>query len=335
MVPLSVLDLAFVAEGSTPADALRNSLDLARHVERLGYRRFWLAEHHNMIGIASAATAVVIGYVAGGTSTIRVGAGGIMLPNHSPLVVAEQFGTLATLYPGRIDLGLGRAPGTDQQTLRALRRTPVSAETFPQDVLELQALLGPLKPGQTVQAVPGTDTNVPLWILGSSLFGAQLAAMLGLPYAFASHFAPEALMPALAMYREKFQPSAQLDRPYAMVGVNVIAADTDAEARRLFTSAQQAFANMLRGARGRLPPPIDDIETYWTPMERMHASAMLSCSVVGSPETVRNGVRDLVARTNADELIVAAAIFDHEARMRSYEILADVAPTRERRMPTS
>jgi luciferase family oxidoreductase group 1 len=327
MVPLSVLDLAFVAEGSTPADALRNSLDLAQHVERLGYRRFWLAEHHNMIGIASAATAVVIGYVAGATSTIRVGAGGIMLPNHSPLVIAEQFGTLATLYPGRIDLGLGRAPGTDQQTLRALRRTPMSAETFPQDVLELQALLGPLQPGQIVQAVPGTDTNVPLWILGSSLFGAQLAAMLGLPYAFASHFAPEALMPALAVYREKFEPSDRLGRPHAMVGVNVIAADTDAEAQRLFTSAQQSFANMLRGARGKLPPPIDDIEAYWTPTEKAHASAMLSCSAVGSPSTVRERVRQLVERTGADELIVAAAIHDHRARMRSYEILAEAVHT--------
>jgi luciferase family oxidoreductase group 1 len=247
------------------------------------------------------------------------------------LVIAEQFGTLATLYPDRIDLGLGRAPGTDQQTLRALRRTPMSAETFPQDVLELQALLGPLQPGQIVQAVPGTDTNVPLWILGSSLFGAQLAAMLGLPYAFASHFAPEALMPALAVYREKFESSEQLDRPYAMVGVNVIAADTDAEARRLFTSAQQNFANMLRGARGKLPTPIDDIEAYWTPAEKAHASAMLSCSVVGSPATVREGVQQLVERTGADELIVAAAIHDHEARLRSYEILASVASER----PTS
>ena len=322
--PLSILDLAFVPEGSTTADALRNSLDLARHAERLGYRRFWLAEHHNMVGIASAATSVVIGYVAGGTSTIRVGAGGVMLPNHAPLVIAEQFGTLATLYPGRIDLGLGRAPGTDQQTLRALRRNPMAADTFPQDVLELQALLGPLQPGQAVQAVPGTDTNVPLWILGSSLFGAQLAAMLGLPYAFASHFAPDALMPALQVYREQFTPSAQLARPYAMVGVNVTAAETDAEARRLFTSAQQSFTHLIRGTRGKLAPPIDDIEAYWTPMERAHVSRMLSCSVVGSPATVRAGVRDLAIRTGADELIVAAAIHDHTARVRSYEILAEV-----------
>ena len=322
MPPLSVLDLAFVAEGATPADALGNSLDLARHAEALGYRRFWLAEHHNMVGIASAATSVAIGYVAGGTSTIRVGAGGIMLPNHAPLVVAEQFGTLASLYPGRIDLGLGRAPGTDQLTLRALRRDPAAADTFPQDVLELQALLGPRQPGQRVQAVPGTDTNVPLWILGSSLFGAQLAAMLGLHYAFASHFAPDALLPALEVYRERFQPSAQLDRPHAMVGVNVIAADTDAEARRLFTSAQQAFTNVLRGTRGKLQAPIEDIENYWTPAEKAQASRMLACSFVGAPETVRNGLEELVERTGADELIVAAAIYDHAARLRSYELLA-------------
>jgi luciferase family oxidoreductase group 1 len=327
MPPLSILDLAFVPEGATAADALAHSLDLARHAERLGYRRFWLAEHHNMVGIASAATSVVIGHVAGGTSTIRVGAGGIMLPNHSPLVIAEHFGTLATLYPGRIDLGLGRAPGTDQQTVRALRRNPASADSFPQDVLELQALLGPVQPGQTVQAVPGAGTNVPLWILGSSLFGAQLAAALGLPYAFASHFAPDALMPALAVYREKFQPSEQLERPHAMVGLNVFAADTDAEARRLFTSAQQSFANMFRGARGKLPAPIDDIESYWTPMEKAQASNMLACSVVGSPETVRDGVRRLVEETGADELIVAAAIHDHDARLRSYEILAEAVGT--------
>jgi luciferase family oxidoreductase group 1 len=325
MPPLSILDLAFVPEGATAADALAHSLDLARHAEGLGYRRFWLAEHHNMVGIASAATSVVIGHVAGGTRTIRVGAGGIMLPNHSPLVIAEHFGTLATLYPGRIDLGLGRAPGTDRNTMRALRRNPASADTFPQDVLELQALLGPLQPGQTIQAVPGTGTNVPLWILGSSLFGAQLAAALGLPYAFASHFAPDALLPALAVYREKFQPSEQLERPYAMVGVNVMAADTDVQARRLFTSAQQSFANMFRGARGKLPVPIDDIETYWTPMEKAQASNMLSCSVVGAPDTVRAGLLRLVEHTGADELIVAAAIHDHEARLRSYEILAEAA----------
>jgi luciferase family oxidoreductase group 1 len=241
------------------------------------------------------------------------------------MVIAEQFGTLATLYPGRIDLGLGRAPGTDQQTLRALRRNPASSDTFPQDVLELQALLGPLQPGQTVQAVPGTGTNVPLWILGSSLFGAQLAAMLGLPYAFASHFAPDALLPALQIYRERFEPSAQLEKPHTMIGVNVIAADTDQAARRLFTSQQQTFANMVRGTRGKLPPPIEDIESYWSPAEKAHASGMLACTVVGGPETVRRGVEDLVERTGADELIVAAAIYEHEARLRSYEILAQVA----------
>jgi luciferase family oxidoreductase group 1 len=244
--------------------ALSNSLDLAQHAERWGYKRFWLAEHHNSAGIASAATAVVIAHVAGGTGTIRVGAGGIMLPNHAPLVIAEQFGTLAALHPGRIDLGLGRAPGTDQLTTLALRRDHTSSDTFPQDVLELQALLGDPQPGQAVQAIPGTGTHVPLWILGSSLYGAQLAAALGLPYAFASHFAPEALLPALAIYRERFQPSEQLLEPYAMVAANVIAADDDSQARRLFTSVQQAFANVFRGRRGKLPPPIEDIETYWT-----------------------------------------------------------------------
>lgn len=324
MPPFSILDLAHVPEGGTPADALRNSLNLARAAERLGYERFWLAEHHNMIGIASAATSVVIGHVAAGTSTIRVGAGGIMLPNHSPLVIAEQFGTLATLFPGRIDLGLGRAPGTDQRTLRALRRDPQTADTFPQDVLELQAFLGPIQEGQKVRAVPGANTNVPIWILGSSLFGAQLAAMLGLPYAFASHFAPDALMQALEVYRARFEPSRQLDRPHAMVGVNIIAADTDLEARRLFTSAQQAFTNMVRGTRGLLPPPIDDIETYWSPMEKAHASGMLACSFVGSRETLRTSLRAFLEKTGADELMVAAAIHDPAARIRSYEILAQV-----------
>ncbi|KFG69979.1 LLM class flavin-dependent oxidoreductase [Microvirga sp. BSC39] len=324
MPPFSILDLAHVPEGFTPSDALRNSLDLAQHAEKWGYTRFWLAEHHNMVGIASAATSVAIGHVAGGTRTIRVGAGGIMLPNHSPLVIAEQFGTLDALYPGRIDLGVGRAPGTDQRTLRALRRDPTAADTFPQDVLELQALLGPVQPDQVIQAVPGAGSNVPLWILGSSLFGAQLAAMLGLPYAFASHFAPGALMQALHVYRERLQPSAQLDRPYAMVGVNVIAADTDEEARRLFTSAQQAFTNMFRGTRGKLQPPIDDIESYWTPHEKAQAMSMLSCSFVGSAKTVREGLEGFIAETGADELIVASAIYDHGKRLRSYEILADV-----------
>ncbi len=318
---LSVLDLAPVPQGSTPGDALRNARDLAQHAERLGYRRYWLAEHHNMIGIASAATAVVIGFVAGGTSTIRVGSGGVMLPNHSPMVVAEQFGTLESLYPGRIDLGLGRAPGTDQRTLRALRRTPSSADEFPQDVLELQALLGPVQPGQAVQAVPGAGTNVPLWILGSSTYGAQLAAMLGLPYAFASHFAPDALHQALATYRARFEPG-EIERPHAMVGVNVIAADTDAEARRLFTSTQQSFVNMFRGTRGKLLPPVDDIEAYWSPAEKAQASGMLHCSIVGGPETVRRGLAQFLDETGADELMVASAIWDHAARKRSYEILA-------------
>ena len=324
MAPFSVLDLAPVPQGATPADALRNTLDLAQHAERWGYQRYWLAEHHNMVGIASAATAVAIGFVAGGTSRIRVGSGGIMLPNHAPLVIAEQFGTLASLYPGRIDLGLGRAPGTDQLTLRALRRDPAAADTFPQDVLELQALFGDPQPGQAVQAVPGAGTNVPIWILGSSLFGAQLAAMLGLPYAFASHFAPDALLAALRVYRERFTPSAQLDRPYAMVGVNVVAADTDAEARRLFTSLQQAFSDLFRGTRGKLKPPIDDIEAYWTPPEKAQASSMLARSFVGSPETVRRGLESFLDETGADEVMVASAIHDHAARLRSYEILADV-----------
>jgi luciferase family oxidoreductase group 1 len=277
-----------------------------------------------MIGVASAATSVVIGFIAGGTRTIRVGAGGIMLPNHSPLVIAEQFGTLESLYPGRIDLGLGRAPGTDQRTLRALRRDPMSAESFPQDVLELQALLAPRKPGQVVEAVPGTGLEVPLWILGSSLYGAQLAAALGLPYAFASHFAPDELMGALAAYRASFRPSAQLASPYAMVGANVVVAETDAQARRLYTSVQQGFTNLLRGARGRLQPPIDDIESYWTPAEKAHASRMLACSFVGSPVTVRAGLTQFAAQTGADEIIVASGIFDQGARLRSYELLAEV-----------
>jgi luciferase family oxidoreductase group 1 len=324
MPPLSVLDLAFVIEGGTAAIALRNSLDLAQHAEQWGYRRFWLAEHHNMVGIASAATAVVIGYVAAGTETIRVGAGGIMLPNHSPLVIAEQFGTLESLYPGRIDLGLGRAPGTDQRTLIALRRDAMSAETFPDDVLELQKYFEAARPGQPVQAVPGAGLNVPLWILGSSLFGAELAAALGLPYAFASHFAPAALFPALHRYHNAFRPSKQLDRPYAAAGVNVVAAETDAEARRLFTSAQQAFVNVVRGRRGRLPPPIDDIDAYWTPDEKAQVSAMLERSFVGSRETVRAGLEEFSKQTAVDELIVAAAIYDHIARLRSYEILAQI-----------
>jgi luciferase family oxidoreductase group 1 len=325
MVPLSILDLAFVPEGATPAMALARTLELAQHAEPWGYRRIWLAEHHNMVGVASAATSICIGYVAAGTRTIRVGAGGIMLPNHSPLVIAEQFGTLESLYPGRIDLGLGRAPGTDYATLRALRRDHTSADTFPDDVLELRQLFGPLQPTQTVQAVPGTGLEVPLWILGSSLYGAQLAAAFGLPYAFASHFAPDELDTALSLYRAKFRPSAQLPAPYAMVGVNAVVADTDAEARRLFTTAQQGFTNLLRGARGRLQPPLDDIGSFWTPAEQAHVSRMMSCSFVGSQATVREQLKAFLARTGADELIVAAAIFEQAARLKSYELLAEVA----------
>jgi luciferase family oxidoreductase group 1 len=320
--PLSILDLAPIVEGGTPADALRNSLDLARHAESWGYRRFWLAEHHNADGIASAATSVVIAHVAAGTETIRVGAGGIMLPNHAPLVIAEQFGTLEALHPGRIDLGLGRAPGTDRLTMLALRRDHPGSDTFPQDVLELQALLADPRPGQAVRAIPGMGARVPLWILGSSLYGAQLAAALGLPYAFASHFAPDALLPALEVYRERFQPSEQLAEPYAMVAANVVAADDDAEARRLFTSAQQSFTRIMRGARGRLPAPIDDIESFWTEEEKARVSQMLSRSFVGTGETVRAGLERFVEETGADELIVASAIHDHAARLRSYELLA-------------
>jgi luciferase family oxidoreductase group 1 len=334
MIALSVLDLVPIRRGDTASQALANSLDLARHAEAAGYRRYWMAEHHNMTGIASAATAVCIGHVAGGTRSIRVGAGGIMLPNHSPLVIAEQFGTLESLYPGRIDLGLGRAPGTDGATMLALRRDYASADRFPEDVLELQAFLGPVQPGQRVRAVPGAGLNIPLWILGSSLYGAQLAAHLGLPYAFASHFAPDALDDALRIYRERFQPSAQLDRPHAMVGVNVVAADTDAEARRLFTSIQQRFTDMLRNQRGQLAPPIDDIDQYWTPAERAQASRMLACSFVGSPATLRESLQRFVERTGADELMVNAAIFDHEARVHSYELLADVAAAIEPRRTT-
>lgn len=327
MIPVSVLDLVPVREGDTPAGALRNALDLARHAEAWGYRRYWVAEHHNMTGIASAATSVVIGFVAAGTRTIRVGSGGIMLPNHSPLVIAEQFGTLESLYPGRIDLGLGRAPGTDQVTVRALRRDPAAADTFPDDVLELQALFGPVQPGQPYRAVPGAGLNVPVWILGSSLYGAQLAAALGLPYAFASHFAPDALHHALRVYRERFKPSAQLDSPYAMPCVNVIAADTDDEARRLFTTAQQTFTRMIRNTRGLMPPPIDDIDAFWTPAEKAQAMRMLACSFVGSPDTVARGLREFVETTGADELIVSGPIHDHAARLRSFELLAGVAAT--------
>ena len=323
MVNLSALDLAYIGEGFTPADALHNALDLARHAEAAGYERFWLAEHHNLAGIASAATSVCICHVAGGTKTIRVGAGGIMLPNHSPMVIAEQFGTLATLFPERIDLGLGRAPGTDQRTLMALRRGPESSENFPQDVLELQALLGPPQENQFLHAIPGEDTNVPLWILGSSLYGAQLAGMLGIPYAFASHFAPQALMQAISVYRERFEPSKQLDKPYVMVGCNVIVADTEEEAKRLFTSPQQNFTRMVRGTRGQLPPPIDDIEAFWSPAEKHHAAGMLACSFHGTKDSIKDKLAPMIEETGADELMVAAAVWDHKARAHSFELLAE------------
>jgi len=323
MVPISILDLVPVILGETPREALRKSLDLAQHAETFGYKRYWVAEHHNMTGIASAATSVVIGYLAGGTSTIRVGSGGIMLPNHSPLVIAEQFGTLESLYPGRIDLGLGRAPGTDSRTLRALRRDPTREQTFPQDVLELQSFLAPAVSGQTVRAVPGAGTEVPIWILGSSTFGAELAASLGLPYAFASHFAPDALLPALEIYRRKFKPSKQLGHPYAMIGVNVVAADSDDEARYLFTTIQQSFTNLVRGTGGKIQAPIDNIDNYWSPAEKHHATHMLKYSIVGSAEAVRNGLEEFVELTKADELMIVTSIYDHAARIRSYQIVAE------------
>ncbi len=324
MTRLSVLELGGVREGSNRRTALLDAASLAQHVEQLGYNRFWVAEHHNMATVTTAATSVVIGHVAAATSTIRVGAGGIMLPNHAPYVIAEQFGTLETLFPGRIDLGLGRAPGTDQITLRALRRSPNNSENFPGDVLELQRFLGPAENQKTIEAVPGSDTNVPLWILGSSLFGAQLAAEFGLPYAFASHFAPQALDQALKTYRARFKPSKQLDKPYAMVGVNVIAAETDEHAEYLATSMQIMFANILRNKRGLFPRPVDDITTALSPMERAGVANMLQCSVVGGPDTVKKQLDALIERTQADEFIVATNVFDRDARFRSFEILRDV-----------
>jgi len=320
MTKLSVLDLAPVVEGSTVREALQNSLDLARHAEKLGYNRFWLAEHHNMPGIASAATAVVIAHVAAGTSTIRVGSGGIMLPNHAPLMVAEAFGTLAELHPGRIDLGLGRAPGTDQATMRALRRHMGGADTFPQDVVELMNWFEPPVPGQTIQAVPGSGAQVEMWILGSSTFGAQLAAHLGLPYAFASHFAPGDMMDAIHIYRERFQPSPRLQEPYVMLGLNVIAAETDEDAKLQFTSIQQAFANLRLGRPGKMPPPRAGLQL--DPLVEHGIAQALSCSVVGGPEKVKRGIADFIARTGADELMVTGSIWDHQKRLRSFEIAA-------------
>jgi luciferase family oxidoreductase group 1 len=325
MIPFSVLDLSPITQGGDAGQALRNTLDLARHAERWGYQRYWLAEHHNMTGIASAATAVAIGYVAGGTQRIRVGAGGIMLPNHAPLVIAEQFGTLESLYPGRIDLGLGRAPGSDQVTARALRRgLGGDADAFPQDVVELMAYLSPAAPGQPVRAVPGAGLNVPIWILGSSLFGAQLAAALGLPFAFASHFAPDQMMHAIELYRQRFRPTDERPTPRVMLGLNVFAADDDAEARRLFSSLQQAFLNLRQGRPGPLPPPVEDFDERLLPQERAMLAHALSCSVVGSPETVRRGIARFIAETGADEIMVTAQMFDHAARLRSFEITASV-----------
>lgn len=324
MVDRSILELGRVRQGGTRREALDAARTLGQHAEDWGYKRLWVAEHHNMPTVTTAATALVIQHIAAGTRHIRVGAGGIMLPNHSPYVIAEQFGTLETLFPGRIDLGLGRAPGTDQLTLRALRREPGNAENFPQDVLELQAFLAPAQPGQRIEAVPGSGTNIPLWILGSSLFGAQLAAELGLPFGFASHFAPGSLDQALTLYRRHFTPSEQQDRPYAVVGVNIIAAETDAEARYLATSQQMSFANLVRGARKLTQPPIDDIDSYWSPQEKAHASQMLGCSIIGSRDTVRHGIDALLDRTRADELMIVSDMYDPAKRLRSFEIIAEV-----------
>jgi luciferase family oxidoreductase group 1 len=328
MIPFSILDLSPVPMGGTAAQSLRNTLDLAQHAETWGYRRFWLAEHHSMPGIASAATSVVICHVASGTKSIRVGAGGIMLPNHSPLVIAEQFGTLESLFPGRIDLGLGRAPGSDQLTAQALRRNLASdPEQFPQDVLELMGYLAPAAPGQRVVAYPGVGTEVPLWILGSSLFGAQVAAALGLPFAFASHFAPAMMLQAIDIYRARFQPSAQLDRPYVMLGFNIFAADSDAQARFLSTSMQQAFVNLRSGRPTQLPPPVEGYERQLPAPARALLDEVLSCSAVGSQDTVRTAVAAFIQRTKADELMITCQMYDHAARLRSYEIAAAVRNT--------
>ena len=313
---LSMLDLVAVREGGTVADALQIALRTAQHAEKLGFARYWLAEHHNMAGIASSATAVLVGHIAGGTSRIRVGSGGVMLPNHAPLVVAEAFGTLAELYPGRIDLGLGRAPGTDQATTRALRRYFDGAEQFPRDVQELLHYFEPAQPDQAVRAVPGAGLDVPVWLLGSSLFSAQLAAALGLRFAFASHFAPDAMDQALALYHRDFRPSKYLAQPYAMLALNVVVADTDAEAKRLFTTAQQSFVNLRRGRIGLIPAPIDDIEAYWEPHEKLGVENALACSVVGNPETVKRGIAAFADRHRPDELLLVANIFDHQARLR-------------------
>jgi len=337
---LSVLDLVPIRKGDTPREAFANAASLIRHVESLGYTRYWVAEHHNMTGIASAATSVVIGHLAAASRTIRVGSGGVMLPNHSPLVIAEQFGTLESLFPGRIDLGLGRAPGTDMETLYAMRRDANSADRFPDDIAELAQLLGPVESDQRVRAVPGMGTQVPLFILGSSLYGAQVAAYFGLPYGFASHFAPAALDQALTVYRSRFRSSARLARPWAMPCVNVIAADTDAEARRLFTSQQQRVLEMIRNDRGQLLPPVDDIESLWSPSEKAQVMRMLECSIVGSLDTITAGLARFIERTGADEIIAAGTIHDHQARLHSYSLLAQAArrlglPDKPCRAPTA
>ncbi len=325
MIPFSILDLSPIPQGATAAVALRNSLELAQRADSLGYKRYWLAEHHNMPGIASAATSVVIGHIAGGTKKIRVGSGGIMLPNHSPLVIAEQFGTLASLYPDRIDLGLGRAPGTDMVTARALRRdVHEAAEQFPRDVQELLFLLGPPHPGQTVRAVPGAGMMVPVWLLGSSLFSAQLAAILGLPYAFASHFAPDLLRQAFDIYRQRFEPSEYLDKPYAMLAANVLAADTEEEARRNFTSQQQSFINLRRGTPTQVPAPIDDINSYWSPAEKAMVEHALAVSYIGTVDSIEAGLRDLINSLEPNELMVTAHIYNQQARLRSVELVAQV-----------
>lgn len=329
MTILSVLDLAPIVQGGDAGQALRRSLDLARHAEALGYRRFWMAEHHNMPGIASAATAVALAHVGAGTSTIRIGAGGVMLPNHAPLVIAEQFGTLAALHPGRVDLGLGRAPGTDLLTARALRRRlEGDVDTFPHDVVELLRYFEPSVPGQAVRAIPGAGQAVEAWILGSSTYGAQLAAILGLPYAFASHFAPGDLESALAQYRQHFQPSQRLARPYVMLGVNLVAADTDAEARRLATSLQQAFVALRTGHPGPLPPPVEDFEARLDPAARAMLAHVQALAIVGSPATVRARLAAFAAETGADELMITSSIFDHEARKRSFEIAMEANAAR-------
>jgi luciferase family oxidoreductase group 1 len=337
MTTLSVLDLAPIVEGSTAAQAIANSLSLAQHADRLGYHRYWLAEHHNMEGLACSATAVLVGHLAQATRHIRVGSGGVMLPNHAPLVVAEQFGTLATMYPGRIDLGLGRAPGTDQPTMQALRRTLASADedSFPQDVLELQSYLAPAQPGSPVRAIPGQGTEVPIWLLGSSTYSAQLAAYLGLPFAFASHFAPQLLAQALHLYRSTYRPSPRWPKPYAMVGCNAVVADTDEEAAYHFTSIQQRFLGMRRGIRGTLPRPVHSMDSLWSPAERASVESMLAVSAVGNPQRVARQLGQLVQHTQADELIIAGALHDHEARLRSYELLARVKEALHASHPTT